>query len=89
MTHAPRILFLDIETRPAVVYSWSLFDVTVGVDQIVDRGGTICFGAKFAGERKMHFYSDWQHGHDAMVRAAHSLFTEADAIVTYNGDRFD
>lgn len=89
MTHAPRILFLDIETRPAVVYSWSLFDVTVGVDQIVDRGGTICFGAKFAGERKMHFYSDWQHGHDAMVRAAHDLFTEADAIVTYNGDRFD
>lgn len=85
----PRILFLDIETRPAVVYSWSLFDVTVGIDQIIDPGGTICFGAMWAGERKVQFYSDWQHGHDEMVRQAHRLFTEADAIVTYNGDRFD
>lgn len=85
----PRILFLDIETRPAVVYSWGLFDVTVGLDQVIDPGGTICFGAKWAGQRKTMFWSDWDHGHDEMVRAAHRLISEADAIVTYNGDRFD
>lgn len=85
----PRILFLDIETRPAVAYVWGLFDVNVALNQLVDAGGVLCFGAKFAGERKMHFYSDWEHGHAGMIEAAHRLFTEADAIVTYNGDRFD
>ena len=84
-----RLLFLDIETRPAVVYSWGLFDVTVGLDQVIDPGGTICFGAKWAGDKRVQFYSDWQHGHEEMVRQAHRLFAEADAIVTYNGDRFD
>jgi len=85
----PRILFLDIETRPATAFVWGLFDVNVALNQVIDPGGTLCFGARFQGERKMHFYSDWEHGHLEMVKAAHRLFAEADAIVTYNGDRFD
>jgi hypothetical protein len=85
----PRILFLDIETRPAVGYAWGLWDVTIGVDQIIDRGGTICFGAKWLGEKRNIFYSDWQHGHEEMVRQAHRLISEADAVVTFNGDKFD
>lgn len=89
MPEQPRILFLDIETRPAVAHVWHLHDVTVGVSQIVDPGGTICFGAKWQGDRKMIFHSDWQDGHAEMVKAAHRLFSEADAVVTYNGDRFD
>jgi hypothetical protein len=85
----PRILFLDIETRPATALVWGLFDINVALNQIVDPGGTMCFGAMWGGTRKMLFYSDWQHGHVGMVEAAHKLFSEADAIVTYNGDRFD
>jgi hypothetical protein len=85
----PRILFLDIETRPATAYVWQLFDVTVSLNQVVDPGGTLCFGAKWQGSNKMIFYSDWQHGHAEMIAQAHRLFEEADAIVTYNGDRFD
>lgn len=84
-----KILFLDIETRPAVAYVWQLFDVTVALNQVVDPGGTICFGAKWAGDKRMIFYSDWQHGHAEMIAQAHKLFSEADAIITYNGDRFD
>lgn len=85
----PRILFLDIETKPAVAHVWQLFDVTVGLNQIVEPGGTICFGAKWMGDRNMLFHADWLDGHESMVKAAHALFEEADAIVTYNGDRFD
>lgn len=85
----PRILFLDIETKPAIAHVWQLFDVTVALSQVVESGGTICFGAKWAGERKMLFHADWLDGHAAMVKAAHALFSEADAVVTYNGDRFD
>ena len=85
----PRILFLDIETRPATAYVWGLFDINVALNQLVDPGGTLCFSAKFAGERKMHFHADWTDGHKGMIEAAHALFEQADAIVTYNGDRFD
>lgn len=86
---APRILFLDIETKPATAYVWQLRDITVALNQLIDSGGVLCFGAKWAGTRKMIFYSEWEHGHQGMIEAAHRLFTEADAIVTYNGDRFD
>jgi hypothetical protein len=89
MPDEPRILFLDIETRPATALVWGLFDINVALNQIVDPGGTMCFGALWGGTTKMLFYSDWQHGHLGMVEAAHKLFSEADAIVTYNGDRFD
>jgi hypothetical protein len=85
----PRILFLDIETKPAIVYSWGLHDQQHSIDQIIDPGGTICFGARWQGVKKAEFYSDWDHGHDEMVRQAHRLFSEADAIITFNGDRFD
>ncbi len=85
----PRILVLDIETRPAIAYIWQLFDVTVALNQLVTPGGTLCFSAKWLDERKMHFFSEWGDGHDEMVKAAHRLISEADGIVTYNGDRFD
>lgn len=85
----PRILFLDIETKPSIAHVWSFFDVNVGLNQVIEHGGTICFGAKWKGERQMLFHADWLDGHQAMVEAAHRLFCEADAIVTYNGDRFD
>lgn len=89
MPDGPRILFIDIETRPAVVYSWGLHDQQHSIDQIIHPGGTICFSAKWQGVKKSEFYSDWEHGHEEMIRQAHRLFSEADAIVTFNGDRFD
>lgn len=85
----PRILFLDIETKPAQAYVWRLFDENVSLEQLIEPGGVICFGAKWLGDKEMHFYSDWEHGHENMVAAAKKLLDEADAVVTYNGDRFD
>ena len=84
-----RVLLIDIETKPATVYVWKLFDVNIGIDQVVAPSGTICFGAKWLGEKETMFFSEWEHGHAEMIKAAHTLFNEADAIVTYNGDRFD
>jgi len=85
----PRILFLDIETKPAIAYVWQMRDVNVALNQLVETTGTICVGLKWAGERKCHFYSDWQHGHQGMIEAVHAMISEADAVVTYNGDKFD
>lgn len=85
----PKILVLDIETRPSVGYFWRAFDENIGYEQVIDNGGMICFAAKWVGEKEVYFYSDWTHTHNEMVGAAYDLLCEADAVVTFAGDRFD
>ena len=85
---APRILFLDIETRPMLVHAWQMRDVNVSLNQVMEFGGTICVGAGWAGE-KVQFFSDWTDGHRAMLEAVHKLWCEADVIIGYNHERFD
>lgn len=86
----PRILFLDIETKPIVAEVWKLFGVDyIGLNQVREFGGTICVGAMWGGSKRVQFYSDWQHGHPAMLEAIHRLWSEADAVCGYNSDRFD
>lgn len=85
----PKILVLDIETKPAKVYTWRMYDTNIGVDQIIEPGGTICFGANWVGSPEIMFFSEWEHGHVPMLEAIHALLSEADAVVTYNGDKFD
>jgi hypothetical protein len=84
-----KILVLDIETRPAVSYHWRTFKENIGYEQVIDPGGMISFAAKWVGEPEVFFYSDWTHSHSEMVRKAHELISVADAVVTYNGDKFD
>jgi hypothetical protein len=83
-----RILILDIETRPALVYTWGMFNQSFGPSQVVDWGGVLCFAAKWHGDDKDMFYAEWK-GRDRMIRAAHRLLSEADAVVGWNSQRFD
>jgi len=84
-----KILTIDIETKPALVYTFGLFKQNIGINQIVAPSAPICFAAKFLGEKEVHFHSDWTDGHKGMIEAAHRLISEADAVVSYNGDSFD
>lgn len=84
-----KILLLDIETKPTLAYVWRLFDQNVGINQIVEPGGTICIGAKWVGSKEKFFFSEWGLGWEGMVKGIYELVSEADAIVTYNGDKFD
>jgi hypothetical protein len=84
-----KILFYDIETRPMVAEIWGLRDQNVGLNQIREFSGTICFSAKWLGKSNVMFYSDWTCGHRPMLEAMHSLWSQADAICGYNNDKFD
>jgi hypothetical protein len=84
-----KTLILDIETTPNLAYVWALWDQNVGLNQIVDVGQVICFAAKWLGEKKVEFRSDYHDGHDEMIRRAYELIDEADAIVHFNGKAFD
>lgn len=85
----PKILFYDIETRPMVVEAWGLRDQNIGLNQVREWGGTICFAAKWLGKREVFFHSDWTDGHEGMLQAMHDLWNEADAVCGYNNNRFD
>jgi hypothetical protein len=84
-----RVLFLDIEWKPAVAYVWRMYDENISPDQLIDEGGLLCFCAHWLGEKKPLFFSEWEHGAAEMAFQAFQLLSEADAVVTYNGDRYD
>ena len=89
--NSPKILFIDIETYPNLCLVWDsqLFHGGIGVDQIVEEGGLLCFSAKWYGQEDILFYSRWNDGDQAMKEAAWRLMDEADIIVHYYGSRFD
>lgn len=84
-----KILLLDCETKPAKAFVWSLWDTNVPLEMLIEPGGIICVGAKWLGKKDSLFFSEWEHGHESMIRAIHKLVSEADAVITYNGDAFD
>lgn len=85
-----RLLAIDIETTPNLVWTWGLRDQNIGLNQIEQTSRTLCFAAKWIGERgPIQFFSEWGNGDHGMVEAAHLLLDEADAVLHYNGQRFD
>lgn len=89
MQDKPKILVLDIETRPALSYHFQMWKVNIQPVQNVEPGSIICVGMKWMGQPEVELFSVWEHGHKAMTEAVHARLSEADAVVTYNGDKFD
>jgi len=84
-----RILTLDIETAPHQVYTFGLFKQNISIDKIIEPGRVLCFVAKWLGEDKIIFKSEYHDGQEAMVKAAWELLNEADIVIHYNGNNFD
>lgn len=84
-----RILLLDIETAPHIVAAWGLFDQNISIDRILEPGYTMCWAAKWLGKREVMFDSIHDSTPKQMLTRLQALIEEADAVVTYNGDRFD
>lgn len=85
----PRLLFLDIEWRAVKAYVWRAWDERVMPDQIIEDGGLLCICFKFSDEKSYQFYSDWTHTKEEMLEATREAIISADAVVTYNGDKYD
>lgn len=85
----PKVLTIDIETSPNLAHVWKLWDNNVSLSQLIDTGQILSFAAKWHGNKKVEFYSDFHDGHKPMIVAAHQLLDEADVLVHYNGTTFD
>ncbi len=84
-----KILLLDIETAPNLVHVWGLWQQNVGLPQIIAAGYVMCWSAKWLGEDEVMFDSIHQSKPRKMLKGIHSLLDQADAVVHYNGKKFD
>lgn len=86
---APKILIIDIETSPNLADVWGLWNQNVSLNQLREVTGVICWAAKWHGEKKVEFASDFHDGHHEQLGAAWTLLDQADAVVGHNVDQFD
>ena len=84
-----KLLHLDIETAPNEAYVWGARNDFIPSDRIKETSRVMCFAHKWEGDRGVGFVSEWEHGKKELIDTAHALLCDADAVVTYNGNRFD
>jgi len=89
-----KVLILDIETSPLLVYVWQLKDQFVGLNQMVQDWHIMAWSAKWLGKPASSImYYDQRNlkvGNDLpILRPLWKLLNEADIVLTQNGKSFD
>lgn len=91
-----KILTLDIETTPNVIYDFQLWgNRNTGVNQIIKPSELLCAAFKWYDEDKTRFIRSPAYELETMpdklvgLSRLYDAVNEADAIVTYNGKKFD
>lgn len=84
-----RVLLLDIETAPHVGYVWGLWQQNIGLSQLLESGYVLCWSAKWLGEDEIAFDSVYRSKPKAMLKRIYTLLNEADAVIHFNGTKFD
>ncbi len=84
-----KILLFDVESAPLTVYSWGLWNQNLSIDKIIDSSFVMCWAAKWLGEDTMYFDSVKKSGKKKMLQKLYKLLEEADAVVHFNGSKFD
>ena len=84
-----KILLIDIETSPNTANVWGLYNQNVSLNQLMESSYVMCWAAKWLGEKEVHFSSMMETTHRRMIRKVHKLLDEADAVIHYNGTKFD
>lgn len=83
-----RILTIDIERLPGVAYAFDQKVNFLSYRNFIEQPKTICWAARWEGQSRMMFEAVWKD-EEKMLRRSWELFDEADAVVTFNGRRFD
>jgi DNA polymerase elongation subunit (family B) len=82
-------LLLDIETSPNLAHIWGLRDQYINPQNLLESSYVLCWAAKWHGEDEVQFDSVNKSSHKTMLRRIHRLISAADAVIHYNGTRFD
>lgn len=84
-----KILLLDIESSPNTAHVWGLWQQNVSINQLMESSYVLCYAAKWYGEKDVIFDSVHQSRPKTMLKGIHGLLNDADAVVHYNGTKFD
>ena len=84
-----KVLLLDLETAPNLGHVWGLWQQNVGLPQLIASGYTLCWAAKWYGDKELMFNSIHKTNAESMVSEIYELVNSADAVVHYNGTKFD
>ena len=84
-----KTLILDIETFPTQAYVWGLFDQNVGLNQIIEPGGILCWSAKWVGDDFLYYSGLNMADREEMLLAIWEMMDEADEVVGWNSNSFD
>lgn len=94
-----KILLYDIETAPAISYTWGRWQQNVGQSQVIQDSFMLTWSAKWLGDSVVHTDSIHRHHSGAecgkhqndfeIVCSLYDMLCEADIIIHQNGDRFD
>jgi hypothetical protein len=87
----PKIVTLDIETFPNLVFTWGLFKQMIGVNQIVRDWSVASVCWKWLGE-KQTFYVDAEANptdDTGVIKSIWSVLDDADIVVGQNSKHFD
>jgi len=90
-----RVLVLDIETKPMLVWVWALGDNYIGINQIKEDWSVLAWAAKWLGDKPSTMvYRDLRRAKNLMndkkiLLEMRELLNEADIVITQNGEKFD
>lgn len=85
-----KLLTLDIETSPIDAYTWGIWQQNVNLAGVKDPSRMLSWAAKWHHEDHVMYASErtFKNRRD-MVEIIWGLVDEADAIIHYNGTKFD
>ncbi len=84
-----KILVIDIETSPNLAHVWGLWKQNIHGAQLIYPTQMMCFAAKWYGKDAVLFRSTFHHSKEEMLDDLWGLLDGADAVIHYNGIRFD
>lgn len=84
-----RTLIIDLERVPGVVRAYDAKVNYLPDAMWEEETRTVCWSAKWVGEKSTEFASVWEHGDDYLAERSFELFDQADLVVTYFGKGAD
>ena len=92
-SHAPKVLFFDIETAPNKMHGWSLWNQNFGLNQIESEWFMLSYSAKWLGSNEV-LYEDMEGIVDTendthLLDSLWKLIDEADVVIGQNSRSFD
>jgi DNA polymerase elongation subunit (family B)/endogenous inhibitor of DNA gyrase (YacG/DUF329 family) len=84
-----KLLFIDIENAPNMATVWGIYNQNISINQLLETSRVLCFTAQWHGEEHAYFMSEYEHTHEGMINALWDFLNEADAVIHYNGKKFD